>query len=155
MSSSRIETPVRIGSITILTLLIIICLATLGVLTLSTAQANGAAAEKQSESVQALYDNESSAQSFVADVDALLVKQKAAGAEKTAAMKAVSSAYGKDVTVGSDTITRKFTSENRTLTVKLQVKNNLSYQITEWSTTTESTNEQVTLWSGSGNSDNR
>lgn len=87
--SKPTESAVRIGPITILTLLIILCLATLSVLSLTTARASQVAAQKQDASVQAVYANEQQGQQFLADVDAVLNAQRQSGGGTAAAMSAL------------------------------------------------------------------
>lgn len=147
---------IRMGPVTIFTLLIIVCLATLSVLALTTARASYAAAEKQNAGVQATYDVERQGQEFVAKVDAQLATARAAGQTPTAAVSALKSRFGSELTVEGTTVTSTFDSDSRELTVQLEIKSDLTYQVTEWTVVTNSdTSEQINLWSGSGSTEKR
>lgn len=63
---------VRIGPISLFTLVIILCLAVMAVLSATTAQATYSAAEKQALFTNDTYQNEQAAQSAVAVIDAAL-----------------------------------------------------------------------------------
>lgn len=78
---------VRIGPISLFTLIIILCLAVLAVLSVTTARAELSITERQAATTTETYELESAAQRFVADVDAAL----AAG---DAALAAVLADYG-------------------------------------------------------------
>lgn len=152
MSRVSTESAVRIGPITILTLLIILCLATLSVLSLTTARASAVAADKQDASVQATYDIERQGQEFTSEVDSVLYAQRQSGGSSTAALAALQARYGSSATFASNTITRKFSSSTRTLTVQLEIRSNLTYQVMEWTTSsTADTSQKLNLWSGSTN----
>ena len=84
---------VRIGPISLFTLIIILCLAVLAVLSVTTARAELSITERQAATTTETYELESAAQRFVADVDGAL----AAG---DAALAAVLADYG--IVAGSD-----------------------------------------------------
>lgn len=147
---------VRIGPITIFTLLIILCLATLSVLALVTSRASYASAQKQSAGVQDTYDVERQGQGFTAQMDGRLSESKAAGQDRSAAIDALRRDFGSQIDISGNTITTTFDSGTRELTVQIEITNDLTYQITEWTVATNSnTDENVNLWSGSGNTAQR
>ena len=61
---------VRIGPISLFALVIILCLAVMAVLSVTTAQATYAAAERQASFTADTYANERAGQEFAADIDA-------------------------------------------------------------------------------------
>lgn len=64
---------VRIGPISLLTLVIILCLAVMAVLTIATAQASSNLTQRQANAVNILYGDEVAGQGFVSQVDTFLV----------------------------------------------------------------------------------
>ena len=84
---------VRIGPISLFTLIIILCLAVLAVLSVTTARAELSITERQAATTTETYELESAAQRFVAEVD------RALGAGD-AALAAVLADYG--IVAGSD-----------------------------------------------------
>ena len=70
---------VRIGPISLFALVIILCLAVMAVLSVTTAQATYAAAERQASFTADTYANERAGQEFAADIDAALAPVRAAG----------------------------------------------------------------------------
>ena len=84
---------VRIGPISLFTLIIILCLAVLAVLSVTTARAELSITERQATTTTETYELESAAQRFVAEVD------RALGAGD-AALAAVLADYG--IVAGSD-----------------------------------------------------
>ena len=66
---------VRIGPISLFTLVIILCLAVMAVLSATTAQATYSAAEKQALFTNDTYQNEQAAQSAVAVIEAVGTKR--------------------------------------------------------------------------------
>lgn len=79
---------VRIGPISLFTLIIILCLAVLAVLSVTTARAELSVTERQAQTTTETYQLETVAQTFVADVDTALSQGDAA------ALDAVLAAYG-------------------------------------------------------------
>lgn len=144
------ETVIRMGPITVIALLIIIALATLGVLSLTTARASGIAAEKQDSAIQALYNNEVEAQQFLADLDAALVPARnevLAPAEALAAIQAEGTLP--EATIDGITVTRSFENGSRVLTVIAVIRDDLNYQVVSWKTESNiDTAETVELWQG-------
>lgn len=143
-------TAVRMGPITVITLLILIALATLSVLSLTTARAAQTAASKQSGALVALYENESQAQQFLADFDASLSEQRAAGASPEQAASAIAAEpFAQNATLQGSTLGMNFSNDMRKLAVEIEVRSDLTYQITSWKTVSNiDTTEQVVLWQG-------
>ncbi|WP_302961948.1 hypothetical protein [uncultured Adlercreutzia sp.] len=79
---------VRIGPISLFTLIIILCLAVLATLSVTTARAELSITERQAATTTETYQLETMAQTFVADVDTALAQGDAA------ALSAVLAAYG-------------------------------------------------------------
>ena len=129
---------VRIGPISLFTLVIILCLAVMAVLSATTAQATYSAAEKQALFTNDTYQNEQAAQSAVAVIDAALESVRASGGGLDEALAAVDEALPADAPSG------------RTLDVELTITANATYEISQWKATTQWTNDGpgATLWSG-------
>lgn len=76
---SKSHGSVRMGPISIFTLLIVLCLAVMAVLSISTSQATYVLAQRQANATVALYANEAAAQDLVAHVDQTLAQARAQG----------------------------------------------------------------------------
>ena len=145
---------VRIGPISLFTLVIILCLAVMAVLSATTAQATYTAAEKQALFTDDTYANESAAQSAVAAIDAALASVRDAGGGLDAALAAVDKALPTDAASaqrdGASVFLTFTTPSGRTLDVELTIKANATYEISQWKATTQWTNDGpgATLWSG-------
>lgn len=145
---------VRIGPVSIFSLIIILCLCVMGALSLTTAQAGVSEAEKQVAFVDDTYANEVEAQQFVAQVDDALasVKERQGGLADVPSVLAQQ--CGEDAQIEGDAasvrITRSFwTGEGRALTVALRVGPDLAYQIEEWKISTQWSPEAPgKLWDG-------
>ena len=169
---------VRMGPISLFTLVITLCLAVLAVLAVTTAQATYAATERQAAFTSDTYANETAAQTFVAGVDAQLAGVREQGGGRTEALAAlegaldsvaadaadgrvtVDASMGEGANAGADTgagdVSATFTTESGcSLNVVLEVLADATYQILQWKTTTlwddEGTGE--TLWSGPATTD--
>lgn len=135
---------VRIGPISLFTLVIILCLAVMAVLSATTAQATYSAAEKQALFTNDTYQNEQAAQSAVAVIDAALESVRASGGGLDEALPADAQRDGSRVLM-------TFASPSgRTLDVELTITANATYEISQWKATTQWTNDGpgATLWSG-------
>ena len=150
MSLRSNETDIRMGPITVIALLIVIALATLGVLSLTTARASNVAASKQDASIQALYENERAAQEFLAEVDAALVPARNNVLDAKGAVKTIRQAgLLADAEVDGTTISKSFANDVRKLNVILVIRDDLNYQVISWKTeSTIDTTEEVELWQG-------
>lgn len=152
---SRSTGSVRIGPISLFTLVIVLCLAVLSVLAVTTAQATYAAADKQAAFTQDTYANERAAQQFVADVDAALAFVRTSDGGLDAALAAVDRVLPANASRDGSTVRATFSTDSgRTLDVELTVSANATYEIASWKATTQWTNEGPgqTLWSGAAQS---
>lgn len=148
MSATGNKHVVRMGPITVLSLVIVLSLATMSVLSFATAQAANRTTAKQEAATLALYGNEQQAQEFVAQIDAALQPCRQTETPSGEALAALSEQFP-DIQVQGSTIQKSFTSDTRTLSVKLHVWDDLSYTIEGWQTTTDLDDEQApTLWQG-------
>ena len=157
---------VRMGPISIFTLVIVICLAVMATLALTTARADTALAERQASFTADDYTNECLGQAFLAEVDAALASARAAGlgpAEAAAALaeeldnlaaraKDTAAADGHTLQAQADgnaISVRVDAPSGRTLTIGLAVTSNGELAISYWkpsTTWTEDTSD--TLWMG-------
>lgn len=80
---------VRMGPISLFALVIILCLAVLAVLTVTTSNAGHVIAQRQAAYTQDTYANEIEAQTLMADVDEVLAPVREAGGGKDAALQAL------------------------------------------------------------------
>ena len=148
---SRSKGSVRIGPISLFTLMTVLCLAVLGVLSISTAQATYAAAEKQAAFTADTYVNESAAQNLLANVDETLASVRKAGGSLDAALVAVDGMLPSNAKREGTTVSAKFSTESgRALDIELTVRANATYEITAGKATTQWPNASSgeTLWSG-------
>lgn len=141
---------VRIGPVSIFALIIILCLAVLAMLSITTANAGWALAQRQASFTADLYENEQEGQQFLADVDAELAAVRSGNASLKQALGRLE-ANGVATTSGERSLVAQFrTSKGHELRVELDVNDDGTYQITKWLTTTVSSDEADTLklWSG-------
>lgn len=146
---------VRIGPISLFTLVIVLCLAVLSVLAVTTAQATYAAAEKQAAFTHDTYANEDAAQRFLADVDEALAPVRDSGGGLDAAFGAIDRMLPPNAEREGSTVRASFAADSgRTLDVELDVRANATYEIASWKATTQWTNDGSgqTLWSGAAQS---
>lgn len=119
---------VRIGPISLFTLIIVLCLAVLTVLSVTTSLAELSTTERQAATTTETYQLESVGQQFVADVDAAL-------AEGT--LEDVLQRYSDSTVRDGELISATFSMESgRTLAIVLRIQNN-TYTIEQWKVTTE------------------
>lgn len=132
---------VRIGPISLFALIIVLCLAVLSVLSVTTSLAELSITDRQAATTTETYQLESAGQHFVADVDAAL----AAGT-----LEEVLQRYGDSAVRDGDLITATFSMESgRTLAIVLRIQND-TYTIEQWKVTTEWTDDGTgeNLWLG-------
>lgn len=149
---STAEGSVRIGPISLFSLIILICLAVLSVLAVSTAQATYTSALKHAAYTNATYENEQAAQELVAEIDAQLSLYRAEQNVTETPAKSVEKILPENAQITDDTVVAEFVSEGgRTLTVSILIDNNGTYHILEWRASKQwDLNESnVNLWSGS------
>lgn len=142
---------VRIGPISLFTLVIILCLAVMAMLSVTTAQATYSAAEKQALFNDDTYANERAAQSAVAEIDAALQPVRTAGGGLEAALAAAEKALPSGAHIKDSSVFMTFTTPSgRTLDVELTIKADATYEINQWKATTQWTNDGsgTMLWSG-------
>lgn len=154
---------VRIGPISLLTLIIVLCLAVMAVLAVTTSQATYAVAARQASFTEDTYENEASAQKFVAALDGFLARERYAKSSQSEAMaslerelpnlavQAVDGDTKAAASIDEATVSASFTSPSgRTLDIELGINARLEYSIEQWKATTPSTSEGAseTLWTG-------
>ena len=141
---------VRIGPVSILVLVIILCLAVMAALTVTTSEAEESITTRQEESITALYANEAEAQIFLAQLDEALAQARGARTSVQAALSTLDLPEG---TVYEDgVLTTAFVQENgRRLDIELSIPTTASYEIMSWRATTEWNEEDPDLifWSAS------
>ena len=142
---------VRIGPITLFTLVIVLFLAVLGALAVTTAQATYAAAEKQASFTEDTYANEAAAQGLVAEIDRVLSGVRESKGNLDAALAAVKLVLPDNAHLDDNTISATFTAQSgRTLAIALEIRMNATYEIISWKATTQWVNENTgeKLWAG-------
>lgn len=182
MITRRREAPaagsVRMGPISIFTLVIVLCLAVLAVLSVTTARADAALAARQASFTQDDYANERAAQTFAAEAADVLatltpstapedaVSALAAAAPELAARTEASApagttvtattATGADATAGTDPtvadaalVLTVAAPSGRTLTATFAVDSGATLTVTSWQPATTWTEDTTdTLWMG-------
>jgi hypothetical protein len=160
---------VRIGPISILTLIIVLSLSVMAVLALTTVRANNAITDRLASTTHEIYANESAAQLFIASLDEELAQAHAnneasfgAGAELDSLAQEAAATASENTTnnttvsaytsLDGATLTARFITNNgHALTVVATLENN-SLAIESWKTSTEETttdsNEESGLWQG-------
>ena len=137
---------VRMGPISILSMVIVLSLATMAVLSFTTARAAQRTADKQAQAISAIYECETAGQQFVAHVDGLLAKQKPGAAPRTVAqqLRTETGAEGDGLLV-----TKVFESQGRQLQVSLRLEDDLTYTVAAWRMQAHIDSEEATvLWQG-------
>lgn len=156
------EGSVRIGPVSMFTLIAVICLAVLAVLAITTANASYNMAKLQADSMKEQYVAEIAAQDFVALADSQINQSQGTGSSRVAAFNAsldstvarIQEEAGNGVTVAAQTqdnrIMAQFTCKNgRMLDVVLKVEDSGSYEIAQWDMTATRNDAQAeNLWSG-------
>lgn len=141
----RINESVRMGPISIFTLVVILCVAVMAVLCFTTAHASLTVAQRQATFATDNYANETSGQEFVAAVDEVLYSVQSAGdsadlrQEAMLALKKKGDDLAPSATVefGSDTVSADFLlSSSRRLYVELTIEKDGTYRVTQWKQTT-------------------
>lgn len=141
---------VRMGPISIFTLIVLLSLAVLGVLTIATAQASYASAEKQVSFTTDTYQNEIAGNDLVALVDEELTKARSNGADRASALSSLTKKLPDNASIENNAIHAEFIEESgRTLTIVLEVTNGVKYSIAQWKTSTQWVlDDSKTVWSG-------
>lgn len=127
---------VRIGPVSILVVIIILCLAVMAVLALVTAEAEESITTRQEESTTALYANEARAQEFLAQLDEALAQARSTNGSVRAALDSLDLPEG--AVYENNELRLAFVAENgRRLDVELAIPSTASYEILAWRATTE------------------
>lgn len=148
MSQSRGS--VRIGPISIFALIVLLSLAVLGVLTLTTAQASYASAEKHIVFTTDTYKNEIAGNDLVALVDEELKTARDQGMSRASALTALKSKLPKEARIEENNVYAEFVTESgRTLTIMLEVTESVRYSVYQWKATTQWVlDDHQTVWPG-------
>lgn len=169
---------VRMGPISLVALVIVLCMSVMCVLSITTAQAMFSSTKRQADATVEVYACEQAGQQFLANVDEVLAGVRSSGASKEAALAALQGAG--DELVSSIDITPAQTSQttplissavevaentdattaisatfvtdtDRRLSVELALNDDATYRILSWKTTTFWNNYNTsndTLWTG-------
>lgn len=109
------ENPIKLGSMTLLLTIVLLCMAILSVLTLSTARADLSLAEKYADRLQQVYALDSVGQRLLAELDTAL--QKGATPQELLAL------LPQDAVLEQDTVTLQLADgAGQTLMVTLELK---------------------------------
>lgn len=149
VTSTRQENKVRIGPVSLLTLIAVLCLAVLAVLAVSSANASMTMAQRQADSTLGKYLNEVAAQEFVARVDDALTSGGPTSVEPALkdACNAAGEAAGGAVTATSSLVNgvvyAEFTGKSgRVLTIEVTIRDDATYRIDKWKVTAVQNDEQ-------------
>lgn len=161
----RRPSTVRMGPISVFALVIILCLAVLGVLSVTSASAGSALAQRQAEFTADDYRNEIAGQSFYARADDVLAQVRAQGGDAQAAAAALDAAVaqiaqeassdaGSQTTVsasleGGELAVHIQAQSGRCLDVEFAIQPDATLSVAAWKATTlwaEDTTDH--LWTG-------
>ena len=117
--------PVRLGWLSLLLTVILLCLATLSVLSISTARADLAMAQKQAAQLESVYALECAGQQWLAALDAAL-QQAAEGAALDPLLPPGT------VRQGDLLHTLQQGADGRTLSITVQLTAGGGYRLTQW-----------------------
>jgi len=142
----------RIGPISLFALIVIICMATLSVLTIATAHSSLVLSQRQAAATQELYLSETAGQTFIAVFDEILETQATDG-KVTDEQLAILCESAQDVTGGAVEVTAHVEGSNvyaefaceggRTLKITLAIQPDGSYRIERWKMTNVVNEEQA------------
>lgn len=145
------ERTMRVGPVSVFVLVVVLCLAVMAVLSVATAQASRAEAQSQARFSSATYENDAAAARTLAEVDASLAESAQAGRSSAQAAAALLDVLPEGAVVEGNEVEASFSSANgRTLTVRLAVRDDLTYELVRWSTGMERQEERTggMLWAG-------
>lgn len=139
---------VRLGPISLFTLIAVLCLATLAVLSVTTANASFKLATLQGESMEQQYQAEEAAQHFLAQVCAQGAEAASGAAANAEAF--VDGAVTVSASVNGSVVSAQFACPNgRVLDTQVDVGSGGAYTIIKWNMTAKvNSAETETLWSG-------
>lgn len=130
------QSSVRIGPVTILVLIIVLCLSVMAVLSLATVHAENAVTARQVESTSALYENEVEGQTFLAELDGALAQARASNGSVESALAQLD--LPADTTYEGGVLRAGFVQPNgRRLDIELAIPSTSVYEIISWRATTE------------------
>lgn len=141
---------VRIGPVSLFSLIILLSLAVLSVLTLSTAQAAYTSAIKQASFSDDLYQNEMLGNDLLALVDTELKAASDKGDTRAQALNSLEKTLPEYAQVEGNEVRGQIIAESgRTLTIILTISSDLQYSVSSWKATIEwNANDDETLWLG-------
>ena len=157
---------VRIGPVTVITMIIVLCMAVMGVLAISTAHATQTISDRQADATRYLYYDEKAGQEFVACIDDALANSREVHASATAGARAVedkldsiceSARAAADghvsctASVDGVTVYAEFICEDtRQLNVAVTIQENGTYRIDGWKMASAQGGAQAmgNLWTG-------
>lgn len=154
----------RNGLISLLTVVVVIALATAAVLAVATSHAMAALSERQANMTSEGYEAETAAQTFLAELDDELFALRSRGTTNASALMGeienkansmLAKACSQEVTatyeVDKTTLTCTFTTKSgRMLVVELLISNNATYDVVSWKLMAMPQEEETgnTLWTG-------
>lgn len=157
---------VRIGPISVFTLIIVICLAVLAVLAFTSANATLVTTQRQATATSELYLDEAAAQQFVAGIDDELSAARTSGATGANAAQAVqgtlpalaeaarTSSNGQvavSASMDGNSVHAEFSCANgRVLTIVVTIRDDATFRIDKWKMTAVQNEEEPAgrLWTG-------
>lgn len=153
----------RIGPISLLTLIAVLLLAVLAMLCVTTANATSAMANRQAGSITQTYKLDSCGQTLLANIDGVLAQAEETGASGVQAVEdnrgqiidnTLTNCGNDDISISleADSDTVSFTislSDARALEASIRIDANAGYSIESWKTSTLQELPQETLWAGS------
>ena len=157
---------VRIGPLSVFTLIVVICMAVLAVLAFSTANASLTMTQRQAEATTEMYLDESAAQQFVAGIDDALAPVREAdgtGSEGVNAVRgalvslrdAAQDASGGRVTAVASVVDNEVRAEfacknGRTLSIVVTIRDDATFRIDKWKMTAVQNEAEPAgkLWTG-------
>lgn len=158
----------RIGPVSLLTLIAVLLLAVLAMLCVTTANAAGAMADRQADAIEQTYRIDSCGQALLAGIDEVVATERdGASAAETAAIAgkmsdeiveralAQSDSEGVEASIDADgdTIALHVSQQGgKSLEAAVKVNGDSSYTIESWQITTTRELPQETLWAGSATS---
>lgn len=130
------DKPVKLGSLTLLLTVVLICLATLSVLALSTARADYALAGKHAEMIKRVYAADALAEQFLADTDDAL--KQAAGEKGDAYYAKLTKLLPEEAQLDGTVINALITDgEGRQVEIALDISGNDGYRVIRFTPSVE------------------
>lgn len=142
---------IRIGPVSIFALIILISLAVMAVLTITTADAARALADKQAVIVQTSYANEKQAQRFLSQMDAVLNDARLEGKSRSETLRDVELILPEGASLAGNVVQASFaTGDVRSLAIEVAITDDLHVTVNAWRGVTEWVPEtsNLNLWPG-------